>query len=195
MNNLTGIVLSGGRSSRMGSDKSFIQFHGTQQYLHAASLLSNVCDEVYISCNSTNAHAFGNQNNLIIDLECYAQSGPMGGVLSSFETLGEKNLFVLGCDYPFLETADLHKLQMQFINTKNCVAYYSADHNLYEPVIAIYPHTLYARMKQRYEQGNRSLQQFLQKVTADKVAMEPPDKFSSIDTPGMRDEAIKKIKP
>lgn len=194
MNNLVGIVLCGGHSSRMGSDKSMIPFHGVPQYMHAAGLLSNFCESVYLSCNNQNANTFDKAYSLIIDHANYTQAGPMGGLLSCFETLGQKNLFVLGCDYPFIEKSDLQTLQMQFLNNQNCIAYYSNQHEVYEPTIAIYPYSTFTVMKQAYEVGNHSLQRLLKNIPAEKKSMENAAKFSSIDTPIMRDEAIKKIK-
>ena len=46
---LNGLVLAGGKSKRMGRDKSSIQWHGKEQQYYMADLLKPQCNEVYIS--------------------------------------------------------------------------------------------------------------------------------------------------
>ncbi|RYY06625.1 MAG: molybdenum cofactor guanylyltransferase, partial [Sphingobacteriaceae bacterium] len=47
---LKGLVLAGGRSSRMGESKAEMNWHGKQQQYHLADLLSFYCEDVFISC-------------------------------------------------------------------------------------------------------------------------------------------------
>ena len=46
---LYGLVLSGGRSTRMGKDKGLINYHGIPQRDYIYNLLNEVCDETYMS--------------------------------------------------------------------------------------------------------------------------------------------------
>ncbi|MEJ2595403.1 MAG: molybdenum cofactor guanylyltransferase [bacterium] len=48
---ITGIVLSGGKSSRMGEEKGLAVFNGRPLIKYAIEILENVCDEVLISAN------------------------------------------------------------------------------------------------------------------------------------------------
>ena len=47
---LNGLVLAGGKSVRMGYDKSSIQWHGKEQRYYMADLLKQICKDVFISC-------------------------------------------------------------------------------------------------------------------------------------------------
>ena len=49
---LNGLVLAGGKSLRMGYDKSSIEWHGKEQRYYMADLLKQYCDEVFISCRA-----------------------------------------------------------------------------------------------------------------------------------------------
>ena len=47
-----GLILIGGKSSRMGREKHLIPYHNAPQYLYLHKLLSEICDDVYVSCSS-----------------------------------------------------------------------------------------------------------------------------------------------
>ena len=47
---INGLVLVGGYSSRMKTDKASLKYHGLSQAAHSAALLEKYCDEVYLSC-------------------------------------------------------------------------------------------------------------------------------------------------
>lgn len=47
---LKGLVLAGGRSTRMGRSKANICWYGKEQQYHLADLMSGFCDEGFVSC-------------------------------------------------------------------------------------------------------------------------------------------------
>jgi len=49
---LTGIILSGGKSSRMGYEKGLIFFNGKPMIEYSVSVLSQFCDEILICANN-----------------------------------------------------------------------------------------------------------------------------------------------
>jgi molybdopterin-guanine dinucleotide biosynthesis protein A len=67
---LTGILIAGGRSLRMGSDKAALLFHGTTFAQHAIGLLKTLCSTVMVSYNG---EPFANDVTFIKDI--YPGSG------------------------------------------------------------------------------------------------------------------------
>jgi len=78
---LYGLVLSGGKSTRMGTDKGLIEYHGVPQRDYLYDLLTKVCDETYISLRKEQEEnvPFGFQT--LVDLNEFR--GPYNGLLSA----------------------------------------------------------------------------------------------------------------
>jgi len=100
-----GFVLAGGRSSRMGSDKAFLQLAGKPLIEHAVTKLRRVCDEVSILGSDPRLEEYA---SIVRDI--HPGSGPMGGMEAGLlhpHSWHEWNLF-LPVDVPFLPSAYLH---------------------------------------------------------------------------------------
>jgi molybdopterin-guanine dinucleotide biosynthesis protein A len=98
MDDVTGVILAGGKSSRMGKNKARLPLHGKPLIEHVAQRLSKIFKCVLISIRAEE-----NYPDLkfpkILDL--YPDHGPLGGILSVLES-GESKIFCAGCDMPFV---------------------------------------------------------------------------------------------
>lgn len=81
---INGLVLAGGKSQRMKTDKSLLEFHGKTQLAYTYDLLLPFCRDVYVSARQEQAQ---NQNYakypLLIDNEKFQSAGPLAGILSA----------------------------------------------------------------------------------------------------------------
>ncbi|OBQ56306.1 molybdenum cofactor guanylyltransferase [Halodesulfovibrio spirochaetisodalis] len=105
---LTGIVLAGGLSSRMGHDKTRIHVHGESEpdlLVYTCNLLASVCSEVWVSSREAKPHADG---YLWVKDEIEG-TGPIGGIMTSLRA-AQGPVLVLSCDLPFMDSAMLQKL-------------------------------------------------------------------------------------
>lgn len=129
---LTGIILAGGKSRRMGMEKGLVDFRGQPLILWAVSVLKEACAEILISSNSDCYDYFGFK--VVPDL--HHDSGPMGGIFSCLiESKNRKNL-VISCDMPFVSSAIFDHLVNQIGDAWICVPWYENDH--YEPLCGLY---------------------------------------------------------
>ena len=98
-----GLVLAGGRSSRMGRDKGLIVYNNKPQREYIADLLREFCAQVYVSCK-TKEYIPAELNPLPdqFDLE-----GPLNGILSAFEKNNSVAWLTVPIDMPYVDGAVL----------------------------------------------------------------------------------------
>ena len=64
---LNGLVLAGGKSTRMGEDKGILQWYGKEQRYYVADMLATFCEEVFISCRPEQTNAIDKNYKVIED--------------------------------------------------------------------------------------------------------------------------------
>ena len=105
---LYGLVLAGGKSMRMGHDKSIIKWHGTEQRYYMADMLAGICKDVFISCRAEQQNEISAQYKTLPDT--YTNSGPLSGILSAFKAYPNVAWLVTACDLPLLDLSTLKYL-------------------------------------------------------------------------------------
>ncbi len=178
---LSGLVLAGGFSSRMGRDKGSLVYHGVSQRAYCAALLAEVCDSVFISCRPDQQTS--TENGLKVLMDGYERIGPLGGVLTAFEANPESAWFVLACDMPFVTREALEILLARRNPAFNATAFVNPETQEPEPLCAIYEPSIYPVVRERFHQGLMSLKAALQNVSCELV--EPHNKriLTNINTP------------
>lgn len=99
-NDITGIILCGGKSSRMGENKSFLELNGENVIEVISKLIKKHFAKVIAITNEPKLYEFLN-----IDLfeDIYKNKGPLGGIHSGlFHSMTEKN-FIISCDMPLVK--------------------------------------------------------------------------------------------
>jgi molybdopterin-guanine dinucleotide biosynthesis protein A len=101
------LILIGGQSTRMGSDKAFVQWQGQTLLEKAIDHLSEITEDIYLSVNVEQYDRLHGGYNCIQDR--YPDKGPLGGILSALEILQE-DLIVLAVDMPNLSATSVKDL-------------------------------------------------------------------------------------
>ena len=116
--NLTGIILTGGKSSRMGEDKGLMDFDGKRLIEYPIQLLSLFCDNILISANNDQYQEFG----FPTIADGYAGMGPAAGMIASLKHSKTTWNLIVGCDMPFLEVEFIAELleKLKSINAGYC---------------------------------------------------------------------------
>ena len=138
---LYGLVLVGGESRRMGSDKALLSYDGkTTQLERTAALLQSACPRVFISQREEQPFPTPTGTEVIFDSVDEAR-GPLRGILSAMRAHPEAHWLVLACDLPNLTNSALEKLiaEFQAAPSSELTAYRSTHDGLPEPLCAIYP--------------------------------------------------------
>jgi molybdenum cofactor guanylyltransferase len=129
---VTGFVLAGGKSSRMGQDKAFLQLERRTLLAHALELAQAVTENAWIVGSAEKFGAFGS----VLE-DRYPGCGPLAGIQAALAaTLTELNL-ITAVDMPFLELDFLKYLIAQARENQAVVVVPKAGGRL-QPLCAIY---------------------------------------------------------
>jgi molybdopterin-guanine dinucleotide biosynthesis protein A len=156
MKSLTGLVLCGGKSSRMGTDKGLLKISSKTWAQHTFDKLSQVCKTVYISINPAQLPFYMEVFKPVSLLtDSVSVQGPLTGLLSFHHLFPEENVLLLACDMPYLTVDTLRLLSDKFY-------YDDTNHNFYafhasgflEPLCGIYTALGLSKVYQDYQSHN-----------------------------------------
>lgn len=179
LQNTYGLVVCGGKSSRMGRDKSMLQYYDKPQRYHVYDMLLPFCEKVFISCNEEQVGTIEEGYHFINDDAAFNDTGPMAALLSAFTCYPDKHMLVIGCDYPFLTVKELQQFATHCNNAP--VSFYNEAENIYEPLLAWYPSSSFEKLKEMHKAGQFSLQYFLKDGGAIKYYPEDKRLITSVD--------------
>ena len=149
-----GLVLSGGKSTRMGTDKGLIAYHGIPQRNYLYQLLENSCDNTFMSIRKEQEAEISSTFNTIVDEDVFR--GPFNGILSAHNKYPDVAWLVLACDLPLIDEKSLRELIEARKDYAVATAFAQKENPLPEPLCAIWePQALKAAVTY-LEQGNGS---------------------------------------
>jgi molybdopterin-guanine dinucleotide biosynthesis protein A len=180
---VTAVILGGGESSRMKTDKFLLKYDGVEQYKR----LQNIFDKMNInSILSCNENQFANNYltiDKIVDDDNYKDAGPLTGVLSAFDIL-QTDLLIVGCDYPLVATEHFQILKQFAGYGFNEIAFVRNNSlDVVEPLICFLSKQSLNHLKLFYQEGGRSLNKYLQQVNNLKIQLNNDSFLRSFDTP------------
>ncbi|MCG8882386.1 NTP transferase domain-containing protein [Tenacibaculum finnmarkense] len=143
-----GLVLIGGKSTRMGTDKSVLEYYGKPQKEHAKELLESTLLETFYSVQTSSEKASSDEIQ-----DTFLNLGPFGGVCSAFQKDPNSAWLVLATDVPFVDK-NLLKLLLEKRNpSKIATAIKGKNSEFVEPLITIYEPKAYTKLLQYIAQG------------------------------------------
>ena len=179
-NQLVGLILAAGKSSRMVVDKAFINYHEQPQFEHAANQLLPFVNKVIIS-GKENA-AYGNYE-VVLDQKEFKNNGPISGLLSAIKFYPNCSFFILGCDYPYLSNESLKILSDKFLETNKSVCFINNTNGYLEPLVAIYSAEDLKKIMPFWQSKQTSLRHFLEFINPLILPAPHNNDILSIDTP------------
>lgn len=141
-----GLVLTGGKSTRMGTDKSELNYFGKPQKEYAKELLDKHLAETFYSVQNKS-----NKSNEIHDT--FLNLGPFGGICSAFQKDPNSAWLVLATDVPFVDNKLIELLLSKRNPSKVATAIKGKGKQFPEPLITIYEPKAYTKLLQYLAQG------------------------------------------
>ncbi|MDU0458058.1 MAG: molybdenum cofactor guanylyltransferase [Geobacteraceae bacterium] len=182
--NVTGVILAGGQSSRMGSNKALLPFQGGRFIEAIYRRFSEMFPEVLLVTNNPGQYAFLPCRK-VPDL--YAGMGALAGLHSGLEHAASPHIFVAACDMPWLNSALIMRLA-GLRDTADVVI--PQGENGLEPLHAIYGKQCLGPMEESLSADRRRIVSFFPRVRVrelrqEQVAAIDPgfDSFRNVNTP------------
>lgn len=158
MTDIYGLVLAGGRSERMGSDKGLLNVHGETMREYMLGQLRTVCARAYTSCRLE--QQVPSWMSPIID-ESFT-SGPLNGLLSAFHYNPRCAWLAVAVDMPYVDANVLHSLIRQRDPKAMATCYFNEQSGWPEPLLTIWEPSAFPHLKAFVDNGNVSPRRFLE---------------------------------
>lgn len=179
--NLTGFILAGGKSSRMGTDKGLLAVDGETMVQRIALAMHPVVNEVKIISNGDNYNYLGHRVYSDLIKDC----GPLGGIYTALMSSNTNQNLIVSCDMPFLRV-ELFDLLIKSNSPDHEITIPRYNDQL-EPLCAIYNKScagiLYDLLIKKEFKLKEVLKQFKLRVIDINVHSELEDCFTNINTP------------
>lgn len=183
---VSGLVLAGGRSARLGTDKRAVWLDGVTLLDRALGLLAGLSDDVMVAA-PPDALTAGRTVRIIPD--AMPGHGPMAGILAGLTQGRHKRVLVIPVDMPMLTATFLRFLAGVDPDAAVTVPAWSAG---LEPLVAVYHAACASAIAEFLAQGSAAVHAFINS-TALRVHRveeqdirrygEPSDLFHNINTP------------
>ena len=149
--NITGIVLAGGKSSRMGSDKGLLTINDKTFVEHVIVAMKPLVDKIIIVSNNKDYDQFGYRR---VE-DSIKDSGPLAGLYSGLKHSETEFNLVLSCDIPMIKTELLKKLVDADLENHEVVQIESNTKTM--PLIAMYKKQCMHKCLELLQQGEKRL--------------------------------------
>ena len=172
------IVLGGGKSRRMGHDKSMMPIAGRPMIQHIAMQLLEIFPEVIISANDLEKYAFTGLPVIPDEIE---DRGPLMGITSSLAASKNDLNFVTGCDIPHIDNAFIRNLLAQAEGYDIVIP--CNKHGHYEPLLAVYRKSVMDPARKIMDKGGRRIVELFDHVRVRTVPMLEEAWYHNLNTP------------
>ncbi len=187
---MTGLLLCGGKSSRMGSDKGLLNAAGITWAETAYQKIATVVSSVAISVNKEQLPSYKKrflESELIVDSDQLKIGGPLCGLLSAHIQMPKEDIFLFACDLLFMETPVFEALLLQQKETPDKEAFVFMQDQETEPLCGIYTAIGLNKILTAYQNeslGKQSMKHVLEMLSTSKKEL--PDEwkpfFKNINT-------------
>lgn len=184
---ITGIILSGGKSSRMGTEKGFLLFNNKPFIKHSIDALKPFVTETIIVSNNKAYDIFGLKR--VEDV--FENSGPLAGIYSGLKKSKTAYNLVLSCDIPLINATVIEKLINALDNDSEIIQIESDGNTM--PLIALYKKHCKHTILKLLNEGERRLQYAVNQCQVKNVVLNDEETYftQNINTPEQLNAILK----
>lgn len=182
-NGITGVILAGGRATRMGGhDKGLIDLADRAMIEYVIEAISPQVNEVLINANRSR-DTYENYGLRVIEDTTGDYAGPLAGIAAGLEAATTDLIVTVPCDGPWVPKDLVSRLQrkLQESSSKICVAH---DGRRMQPVFALFRKEALPEIHSYLNGGDRKLQLWMnQQNPAIADFSDHPEAFINVNTP------------
>ena len=173
----TALILAGGKSSRMQSDKALLPVAGTTMIEHIIRQLSPLFHRIVVSANDLEKYSF---LKVPVVRDSYADAGPLAGIVSGLENSASERIFVTACDIPRIDV-DLIRRMLRLSSEHEIIVPKLGNGHI-EPLYAVYRKHVLERAKALLERGIYRIRELYGQCDTVYVPVENDDGLTNINT-------------
>ncbi|MHB1606917.1 MAG: molybdenum cofactor guanylyltransferase [Leptospirales bacterium] len=178
---IVGVILAGGKSLRMGQDKSLLSMadKGITFLEHLHCVFSTFFNQVIVVSNRRDDRHSG----FLVCRDSEEGLGPLGGILSAYEHADHLPIFVCACDMPGI-SQDTIAFFLERIDRANVSV--AISKNTMEPLFSFFPREVESDLLEYVHRGGRSVKAFILGRAYCPVVFPDPlgRSIENINTPG-----------
>ncbi len=190
---VTGIILAGGMSSRFGSNKALSRFEGERLIHRLCKTVGSVTDRIMLITNTPEEYAF---LNVASRKDLVPRCGPIGGIFTALRTANTPLCLCVACDMPFIKP---EFLEYMLERSPGYDVVVPMNDGREEPLCAVYRDTCASAIENRIQARRHKMTGFFDEVRVLRVApgdagFHDSDMFFNINNRTDYDEALKRLK-
>jgi molybdenum cofactor guanylyltransferase len=166
VNGFACIILAGGRSTRMGTNKALLALPGNRHVTfveHLASILTPFCTETILVARDAIDAANYRLPGVRVVTDSLPDHGPLMGLYSGLSAMQAPRALVVAVDMPFIQPTLVSFLLSQPLTDAVLVP---VVNNVPQVLLAVYPRTVLPLVDERIQQGRRDPRSLLEVVAA-----------------------------
>ncbi|HUN24973.1 MAG TPA: NTP transferase domain-containing protein [Steroidobacteraceae bacterium] len=179
---LYGLVLAGGRSTRMHRDKAALEYRGVSELERAMALIERYVERAFVSVRRDQLTDPVRARFARI-ADTHEGLGPIAGLLAAQAEFPHAAWLVVACDLPLLDAATLDELERARRPERQATAFRSTHDGLPEPLCAIYEPASGAALAAYVASGRQCPRKFLLQADVELLEQPNPRALDNINTP------------
>ena len=186
-NNILGIILAGGKSSRFGEDKSTVKLGNKTLLDHTVNKIENEFNEILVISNNKEFNFKNNKIHVVEDC-IEGQLGPLVGILTAMKWVKKNNknykwIASFPCDTPFFDIKLISELKIKVKETSKKLIFLNSNkkrHNIF----GLWSMDLIEILEKDIKNSFRKVELWADKIGYENINIneEKFDKFLNINT-------------
>jgi molybdopterin-guanine dinucleotide biosynthesis protein A len=185
---LAAIVLAGGRSRRMGTDKAALDWDGEPMLARIVRISSERCEPVFVvAAQSSSAyrllHGTGGPEATWVTDEA-PEAGPVGGLavgLAAAAAAGADLAFVCATDMPLISARLIDELSGAVVDSADAVIAHDTERD--HPMAGVYRTSAASRIAELVATGEKRMTAVLDALATRRVSVSDPDWLTNVNAP------------
>lgn len=168
---IAALVLAGGQSRRMGTDKALLCWQGIPMLQRVCQIAVQCCDPVCVLTPWPERYEHVLPKNCLMLKETLPGRGPLVALAQGLSQLKTTWVLLLACDLPLLRS-DVLSQWLTILSDNKALAVVPHHAEQWEPLCGFYHHQSRSSLQSFIHQGGQSFQHWLSTIPTQKITLD-----------------------